>query len=146
ANTGARIYFRNATSVPNPYNASSNSPQGAISVWMTGVSNRAPSQPGIVAPQAGSVTIDPTPDITISFSDPDETHGDVFGKYKIELWNDANDTRLASSGVVTTTPTQKSQKRATWTVPTTLAAGTYTVRANTYDYFGVSSPTRQWTF
>lgn len=145
-NSGARMYFRNATSVPNPYNASSNSPQGAISVWMTGVSNRAPSAPGIVAPRPGSVTIDPTPAITIAFADPDEPYGDVFGKYKIELWNDANDTRLASSGVVSTNPTQKVAREATWVVPTTLAAGTYTVRANTYDYFGVSSPTRQWTF
>lgn len=146
-NSGARMYFDDvATSAPNPFNEDSDSPQGKMSVWMYGVSNRKPNAPGIVSPSSGATTIDPTPDITISFSDPDEAYGDQFGKYRVELWNDANDTLLYTSGVVTTNPTQKSTRRATYTVPSTLAAGTYTVRAYTYDHFGVSSSARIWKF
>lgn len=146
-NSGARMYFRgDVGSPPDPYAASSNSPEGAINVWMEGVSNRKPNVPGIVAPASGRVTIDPTPNITISFSDPDEAYGDDFGKFRIEIWNDENDTRIQTSGVVPTTSAQKTANQATWTVPTALPAGIYTVRATTYDLVGVASSTRQWQF
>lgn len=145
-NSGAMMYFDNsATSVPNPFNISSSSPEGKISVWIEAEPNRAPNTPEVVEPVPNTTTIDTTPTIKVKFHDPDIAYGDQLAKYKIEIWNEANTTRLQASGVQNATSQMKSDRVAEWTA-STLSAGTYTVRATLYDHFGTPSPTVMWKF
>lgn len=143
---GTRMYYDNsAPAVPAIYDVDDSSPQGQIDCWLVTQDNRQPDPPTIVSPAADGITADATPGITIAFTDPDTTLGDVFSHYQIEIWDETNTSRLQNSGKVATDATEKSEARATWTAAT-LTPGTYRIRAYVWDAAGVKSAARQWAF
>ena len=151
--SGAIMYERGGlTSFPTPFTAASASPQGDMALWMVAWENVAPTIPlGTVSPRDGATTTDETPTIGIDFRDANEVlegfplgAGDFLRKYQIQVWNDARTAKLRDSGVLTATAGQQTARRATWTVPTDLAPGRYTVRAQVYDAFETPSAWREW--
>jgi hypothetical protein len=139
------------TSFPSPFAASEAVPEGRMSIWVEATANRAPITPFGLSPKADSITIDATPDLAASFRDADETVGgatygqaDYLSAYSFEVWNDAGTAKLRSSGKLTATAAMKTDRRATWTVPTDLPAARYECRCILYDYFGTPSPQAKW--
>jgi len=145
-NSGAVMYYETGHAVQNPYNEVSSSPQGNIDVWLIGTTNRTPSTPQIVAPASGEAVVDTTPTIRVRFADPDIALGDFLRKYKIEVWDETNTTRLQQSGVQDADSGMQASGIAEWTVATPLTPGQYWIRANLYDAAAVASPTLQYPF
>lgn len=120
---------------------------GMSSAWSASRSLRvdtAPIAPTLLTPGDGGVTSDSTPTLTARFDDPDAADT---GQLEFEVCTaapttaqscaDAGGTLLASgsspSGIA-------NGSSGSWTVPSTLAAGTYHWRARSTDAHGISGP------
>lgn len=140
SNSGAMMYYYSGSGVPDPFNETSASPQGQFDAWVEWTANRAPLAPTMLYPVDNEIITDTTPTLRVQFNDPDSSLGDQVYSYKIDVWNEANTTRLVAGVVTSTDSTMKS----TGIVEHTLAAltpATYTLRVNLYDRAGVASPT-----
>lgn len=139
--------------IPATYTADRVAPEGKMSLWADFQPNTRPNQPTSLSPTNGSIIVTSTPTLGASFTDPDETlpgfaigQADRMKSYRFQVLNSAKTSVLRDSGVVTASAAQQSARRATWTVPTALGAGTYVARCTTYDMFGQPSVAADWTF
>lgn len=151
--SGLELHQRNVgTSFPDPFAATTKSPEGKLSVWVEITPNTAPSAPSNVSPADGASVTDQTPDLAMDFRDAEETvggaslgNGDRMSAWQFEVWNSAGTTRLQTSGKQTATATQQTNRRATWTVPTALTAGaTYQIRGTVWDRLDTASAVTTW--
>lgn len=140
------------SSLPSTFGSTWSRPEGRTAFWYTAEVNAAPTIPlSTVSPANGASTTDETPLLAMDFRDANELipgfgygDGDYLKAYRFEVWNDARTGRLRNSGKLTATGGQRSARRATWTVPTDLAPGRYTIRGQVYDHFDTPSAWREW--
>ena len=149
-NSGHRLAERSGqSSLPTPFNATSNDPQGKLSLWAELQANRPPETPSGLAP-ANNATVTTTPTLGADFRDPDEElpgfalgSADKVSAYRFEVWDSAKTSRLQDSGKLSASGGQQTARRATWT-PSALASGRYVMRCTMWDQFDVPSPVAEW--
>lgn len=119
-NSGHPMHYA-SSAAPSPWAYRATNPilaQGKIHVSLEGVTNRAPNRPTITSPLNNSQTVDTTPTVSFSFSDPDSTYGDYIAAYRVEVFNETNTSRLHDSGWTNTSSGEQSAGAASYTLPT----------------------------
>lgn len=144
-NSGATMWQRTgmAGAPPSPFGGGSLGPQGRIDTWWIFDTNITPGMPTVITPANGSVTVDPSLDITIRFVDANP--GDRVAKWLIELYDSTNTSLLVTSGVQDATSGQRASGEVTWN-PGTIAVRPYRGRAYMWDDANAKSQARVWSF
>lgn len=147
---GYRHSEMSASAFPATYAPHWDRPEGRMSLWMTLQDNRKPNNPVPLTPAPNSTIATLRPNLTASFSDPDESLGDKVKKFQFEVWTVTNSGtrggRIHASGVLGASAAVQTSKVVGWNVPTNLTAGRYIARVCTWDLFDEPSNWIEWSF
>jgi hypothetical protein len=153
--SGATMHQRTGlTDPPDPFGGPPGTPQGNMALWGIGYDTTAPTIPlETLIPPSGGFTTDTTPTVGVDFrSTEEELEGFTFGEldeltnYQIQLWNGAGTVKVDDSGFVTASPTEQSNRRASWTTSVTLSNGLAIAKARVWNKAGEPSDWHVWSF